>query len=74
MQSNTGSVLVFTDGMTRRIATIKWITILYKVGKMIGFMKNSSKTSSVPLKGWMVYDSAIKDFHKDISVQRRKEV
>ena len=51
-----------------RVKNGSWY-ISNKVGKMIGFMKNSSKTSSVPLKGWMVYDSTIKDFHKDISVK-----
>ena len=30
---------------------------------------NPSKTASVPLTGWMVYDSNIKDFHKDTSVK-----
>ena len=36
---------------------------------MKGFMKNSSKTSSVPLTGWMYFDFHIKDFHKDTSVK-----
>ena len=36
---------------------------------MKGSMMNLSKTASVPLTGWMVYDSNIKDFHKDTSVK-----
>ena len=36
---------------------------------MKGSMMNPSKTASVPLTGWMVYDSNIKDFHKDTSVK-----
>ena len=39
------------------------------IGMMKGFMKNSSKTSSVPLTGWMYFDFHIKDFHKDTSVK-----
>ena len=40
-----------------------------EVGMMKGSMMNPSKTASVPLTGWMVYDSNIKDFHKDTSVK-----
>ena len=40
-----------------------------EVVMMKGSMMNPSKTASVPLTGWMVYDSNIKDFHKDTSVK-----
>ena len=32
-------------------------------------MKNPSRTASVPLTGWMYFDSNIKEFYKDPSVK-----
>ena len=40
-----------------------------EVGMMKGFMKNPSETTSVPLTGWMYFDSNIKAFYKDPSVK-----
>ena len=39
--------------------------VSHKQGEIGGFLKNTTKTSSVPLNGWMYYDPVKKDFRKD---------